>query len=137
MPQRSHPAPKFRLYGLGEATERNYQVRSISRPDYRTRLGRQQKALRQDLLDHFGDNIDIIQRELIEQCVELKTEVSELRARRAAGGISELDSRRLGAASNALARCLIKLGFREKAAVDRIRAETALMRAADPKMKKL
>jgi hypothetical protein len=121
---------------LGKATERNCQVRAISRPDYRTRLGRQQKALRLDLLDHFGPSIDIIQRELVEQCVELKTEVSELRARRAAGGISELDSRRLGAASNSLARCLIKLGFREKAAVDRVRAEAQLMRSADPKTRR-
>ena len=125
-------AKPLRLYARAKdrATSRNRQVRAISKLDGRTRIGRIEKAFRADLLDHFNGAPDIIQRELIEQCVELKVTCCELRAKRMAGKDTGFDRDRYNAFFNSLCRTLVKLGFRERSAIERIRAEADLTRAS-------
>jgi hypothetical protein len=125
------PARRLRLYARTEPTEQNWQVRSVCAPDLRTRIGRIATAFRRDLLEHMGgeEGMDFITRELIEQCVEMKITCCEIRAKRAAGRGSDYDAKRYGSAFNSLQRALVRLGYKEKAAVQRIRAEAEYQRS--------
>jgi hypothetical protein len=125
------PARTMRLYARAAPTERNWQVRAVCEPDKRTRIGRVATAFRRDLLEHLGgeEGMDFITRELVEQCVEMKITCCEMRAKRAAGRATDYDSKRYGSAFNSLQRALIRLGFKEKAAIARVRAEAELLRA--------
>jgi hypothetical protein len=129
------PAHMFAFIRAGRA----HRTQSPNPPG--VRAGRQnadrpcRRRLPEGLIEHLGgiEGMDFITRELIEQCVHMKTMVEEIRVKRAAGRTSDYDSKRFSAAFNSLQRASVRLGYKEKAAIARVRAEAELQRAMQKK----
>jgi hypothetical protein len=107
------------------------QVRGIAQVDGRTRLGKVAKKFRADLIAHCGgpEQINVVQRELVERCVFLQIKASLLDKKIVDGLFTDYDSKVYCSIVANLSRALLRLGYKESVEIMRMRTERQLMQA--------
>lgn len=117
---------------MNDFSNRKRQVRTLSRVDGRTKLGRLEREFRRELTDHIrtknGFPPNAVERALIEQCVALRLKLAMLDEKVISGRETQMDSTQYIAWHNAFRRALAGLNYGEAAKLIRQTAEAKLLR---------